>query len=71
MFGGNRNQPSSNEDRPVVIDGRTGQVIDDTRDPPRDTGRGLGNQGGQDRGSARWIHDEYGRPAPYTPGSEW
>lgn len=67
MFGSNRNQ-QSNEDRPVVIDGRTGRVIDDTRDTnTRDTDRGSR----QDRGSAQWIHDEYGRPVQYTPGSEW
>lgn len=69
MFGGTRNQPST-EDRPVLIDGRTGQVIDTDRDAEtRDTGRGQSNQ---DRGSARFIYDyETGRPVPYTPGSEW
>ena len=67
MFGGNRNQ-SSNEDRPVVIDGRTGRVIDtDRNDQSQTTDRG----GGQDRGSAQWTYDEYGRPTPYTPGQEW
>ncbi len=67
MFGGNRNQPSS-EDRPVLIDGHTGKVIDirdDDRDT-RDTGRGQ-----QDRGSARFIYDEWGNPTPYHPGAEW
>lgn len=67
MFGGNRNQ-SSNEDRPVLIDGRTGQVIDDNPPTDRDTGR---NQGGQERGSAQVIYDDWGRPTQYTPGSEW
>jgi hypothetical protein len=65
MFGSNRTQQSS-DDRPVLIDGKTGKVLDDTRDDDRrDTGRG------QERGSAQWIHDEYGRPVQYTPGSEW
>jgi hypothetical protein len=69
MFGGNRNQPS-NEDRPVLIDGRTGRIIE-TRDDDRDDRPAGRGQGGPDRGSARFIYDEYGNPTPYRPGQEW
>ena len=67
MFGGNRTQPST-EDRPVLIDGRTGRVIEQDQPTDRDTGRG---QGTQDRGSARFIYDDHGKPTPYRDGQEW
>ena len=60
------NKQGSNEDRPVVIDGRTGRVVDDDRDE-RDTDRGNH----QDRGSARFIYDDRGKPTPYREGQEW
>lgn len=63
-WGNNTNQQSSS-DTHVVIDGRTGRVLDDDhRD--RDTDRGQ-----QDRGSARFIYDDHGRPTPYHEGQEW
>ena len=61
------NKQPSNEDRPVIIDGRTGRIIDTDRDE-RDTDRGGRRD---ERGSAQFIYDDHGRPTPYTPGQEW
>ena len=57
------------QDRPVIIDGHTGKVIDtDRNDQSHSTDRG-GRQ--QDGGSARFIYDDHGRPTPYVPNSEF
>jgi hypothetical protein len=62
------NKPSNNDNTtPVVIDGRTGRIIDTDRDE-RDTDRGGRRE---DRGSARFIYDDHGRPTPYRDGQEW
>lgn len=61
-------QQQSTEDRPLVIDGRTGRVLDtDHNDQSQSTDRG----GRQDRGSARFIYDDHGKPTPYREGQEW
>lgn len=66
-WGTNNNQQSTN-DTHVVIDGRTGRIIDTDRDDDH-RNNSQGNQ--QDRGTAQWTYDEYGRPTPYVPNSEF
>ena len=61
--------PQGTEDRPVLIDGHTGRVIEQDRPTDQDTERSQG--GRQERGTGHFVYGDDGRPIPYWPNSEF